>query len=297
MNLAESELILNADGSIYHLALQPEQVAPLIITVGDPERVRQVSRYFDVVEHRVRRREFATHTGRLGDKRITVISTGIGPDNVDIVLNELDALVNIDFRSRLPKPRPTALTLIRLGTAGTPQPEIPVDSMVCAAGAFGLDGVLQFYQAPALQQHEVLDALRQHGAAHGWAFPVAPYFAAADPGLLSGFIDFQVPVFRQVGFTATNSGFYAPQGRQLRAAARLPGYLSMLQQFGFQGKKILNLEMETAAIYGFAHLLGHRALSISAILANRATGQFSRQPGRTVRKLLELVLEKLSSGV
>jgi uridine phosphorylase len=286
-----SELILNPDGSIYHLGLRPEQVAPLIVTVGDPDRVPKVSRYFDRVEHRVRKREFVTHTGWLGRTRLSVISTGIGTDNVDIVLNELDALVNLDFAARQPKPDLTALTFIRIGTTGGLQPDVPVDAWVASSAAFGMDGLLHFYDAPQMHDGPALRALRQHCAGQ-WHFPLSPYFAEGDAALLGAFRE----DFRQ-GITATNSGFYGPQGRRLRAAVAQPAYLDVLQTFDFQGNKILNLEMETAGIYGLSRLLGHRAVSLSAILANRARGEFSRQPGKTMRRLIEAVLEKISAGV
>lgn len=286
-----SELILNPDGSVYHLALQPEQLASTIITVGDPERVPRVSRYFDRVEHRVRKREFVTHTGWLGSQRLTVLSTGIGTDNVDIVLNELDALVNIDLAKRQVKPSLTSLTLLRVGTTGGLQAEVPVDSWVASTAAFGMDGLLHFYDAPGLHDGPAIRALRQHCAGK-WNFPLSPYFAKGDPALLAAFgKDFQH------GFTATNSGFYGPQGRRLRAAVAQPEYLDVLQKFDFHGDRILNLEMETAGIYGLSSLLGHRAVSLSAILANRARGEFSRQPDKTVRRLIETVLEKISTGI
>lgn len=283
-----SELILNRDGSIYHLHLQPEQVAPVVITVGDPERVAKVSRYFDRIECRVRKREFVTHTGWLGKQRITVISTGIGPDNIDIVLNELDALVNIDLQTRQVKPQLQSLTLIRLGTAGSLQADAPVDSIVASTGAIGMDGLLQYYVAPIQQEHPLLDALRAH-CAGAWTFPLAPYFAEADVKLLAKFSEGAMG-----GITATNPGFYGPQGRQLRAAVAQPAYLDYLQSFDYQGRKIVNLEMETSAIYGLAQLLGHQAISLSAILANRAEGTFSKKPAKSVQKLIEWALERLS---
>lgn len=286
--LLESELILNPDGSIYHLHLRPEQLAPIVFTVGDPERVGQVSRHFDRIEHRVRRREFVTHTGWLGGQRLSVISTGIGPDNIDIVLNELDALVSFDLKTRQLRETPDRLTIIRLGTSGSIRHDIPVDSLVVSAGAFGLDGVLHFYDAPALWQNDWVAALEKHAAAQGHDFPAKPYFASADADLLRLFSSDFRP-----GITATNVGFYAPQARQLRAPVRQPNYLSFLQTFDFQGHKITNLEMETAAILGFAHLLGHRAVSLNAILANRADGTFSRNPARTVRRMIERALEKI----
>ncbi|GAB4489589.1 MAG: nucleoside phosphorylase [Saprospiraceae bacterium] len=289
--MKNSELILNRDGSIYHLHLHPEQVAPLIITVGDPERVPKVSRLFDRVEHRARKREFVTHTGWVGSTRVSVISTGIGTDNVDIVLNELDALFNIDLATRQVKTRPTALTFIRIGTTGSLQPEIPVDSFVASRDAIGMDGLMQFYQAPSQQTHPVLSALREHTTGQ-WDFPVSPYFAEGDADLLRHFSQ----NFHH-GITATNSGFYGPQGRRLRAPVRLSNYLDLLQTFEFQGKRIVNLEMETAGIYGLAKLLGHRAVSLSAVLANRPAGTFSRSPERPVRRLIEIVLEKISDGI
>lgn len=290
MKISKSELILNADGSIYHLALRPEQVAPLIITVGDQDRVSKVSRYFDRIECRVRKREFVTHTGYIGSTRLSVVSTGIGPDNIDIVLNELDALFNIDFERRTPKPALMALTIIRLGTSGGLQKEIPLDAIVASAGAFGMDGLLQFYDAVSLHDNQTLHALRGH-CAEKWSFPLSPYYVEADQHLLRAF-----GKGLSQGFTATNPGFYGPQGRLLRAPVRMPGYLDMLQQFSFQGQRIVNLEMETAAIYGLAQLLGHRAISLSAILANRPNGTFSQNPGSAVKNLIEFALEKISSG-
>lgn len=287
MKMKESELILNPDGSIYHLNLLPEQVAPLIITVGDQDRVDKVSRHFDRIEHRVRKREFVTHTGWLGEQRLSVISSGIGPDNIDIVVNELDALFNIDFQTRLAKPSPTPLTFVRLGTAGGLQAAIPMDGLVASTGGIGLDGLLQFYHAPDQQQHPLVEALRRHfGTA--WNFPVAPYYAPADPALIQQFSDGFHP-----GYTATNPGFYGPQGRQLRARVRLPDYLDRLQQFEYADTRILNLEMETAALFGLCQLLGHRAISLSAIIANRALGQFSRDTGQAVDKLILAALARM----
>jgi uridine phosphorylase len=284
-----SELILNPDGSVYHLHLRPEQVAPFIFTVGDPERVPTVSRYFDRVEHRVQKREFVTHTGWIGQRRLSVLSTGIGTDNIDIVLNELDALFNVDFGTRQPVSQPESLTLVRLGTTGSLQPDLPVDALVASTAAIGMDGLLHYYQAPGQQAHPLLDALRQH-CGSAWDFPLAPYFAEADPGLLG-----QLGPAFQRGITATNAGFYGPQGRQLRAPVRQPRYLDFLQTFDYQGQKIVNLEMETSAIYGLSRLLGHRALSLSVVLANRPRGEFSRDPARGVRHLVERALEIFSS--
>lgn len=287
MEMKPSELILNPDGSVYHLHLHPDQAAPLILTVGDPDRVAQVSMYFDQIEHRVQKREFITHTGRIGNKRLSVISTGIGPDNIDIVLNELDALFNIDLKTRQVKQEIKALTFIRIGTAGGLQEEIPVDAIVASSGAVGMDGLLQYYDAPAFLNSGLLSALKDHFRPH-WDFPLQPYFVESDSNLLSHF-----GPHCYSGITATNPGFYGPQGRQLRARVRAPKYLDYLQSFEFDGRRIVNLEMETSAIYGLSTMLGHRALSLSTILANRALGKFSHDPATSVRKLIEFTLQHL----
>jgi uridine phosphorylase len=290
MNLDKSELILNPGGSIYHLHLLPEQIAPLIILVGDPDRVPMVSQYFDTIECAVQKREFVTHTGRIGPVRLSVLSTGIGTDNIDIVLNEIDALFNIDLTERVPLANLRQLTFIRLGTAGGLQADVPIDGIAVSEAGIGLDGLLHFYQADAQQNHPVLTAMRKQMEGQ-WNFPLAPYFATGDPALIGLFSPGNA-----IGYTATNSGFYGPQGRTLRAPVQMPGYLDMLQQFEFKGKKIINLEMETAGIYGLANLLGHRACSISTILANRALGTFSTDPNRAVIRMIEQVLEKITQN-
>jgi len=290
MKITESELILNADGSIYHLHLHPEHVSPLIITVGDPDRVPKVSRYFDRIEHRARKREFVTHTGWLGKTRLSVISTGIGTDNIDIVLNELDALFNIDLSARTPRKNLHRLTIIRLGTSGGIQPETRLDQFVVSSAAFGFDGLLRYYDAPGICNNEWLAALADQTRRH--PLPCLPYFAAADETLIDVFKDDFYP-----GITATNTGFYAPQGRRLRAGCRVPDLIRVLQKFDYQGNKIVNLEMETAGIYGLAQIMGHRAISLSAILANRADGTFSKNPAKTERLLIETALQKISAGI
>lgn len=289
MKIQDSELILNPDGSIYHLALQPDQVAPLILLVGDPDRVPVVSRHFDRMEYQKQKREFVTHTGWIGSKRLSVVSTGIGTDNIDIVLNELDALFNINLDTRQVKTQIQVLTFVRLGTAGSLQAHIPVDSVVASVGGIGFDGLLQFYQAEAQQQHPLIRALRAF-CADQWSFPLAPYYSGADAALLE---QFRGHCF--TGYTATNPGFYGPQGRTLRAPARMSGYLDMLQQFEYEQRRIVNLEMETSAIYGLSALLGHRALSLSAILANRPLGQFSANPQLAVDQLVKQTLDILCS--
>ncbi len=281
-----SELILNPDGSVYHLHLLPEQLAPLVLTVGDPERVPLVSRLFDRVDVRVQKREFVTHTGWLGKQRLSVISTGIGPDNIDIVLNELDALVSIDLKTKELRSGFEPLTFVRLGTTGSIRREISVDTLLVSESAVGLDGLLHFYEAQDFWENDFIAAFQKHAAAQGYDFPAKPYFVEADAALLAKFSKNFLP-----GITATNGGFYAPQGRQIRAAARRPDYLKFLQDFDFQGKRIANLEMETAALLGLARLLGHRAISLNAVLANRADGRFSRNPEKTVERMIELALE------
>ncbi|OWY24131.1 phosphorylase [Sphingobacteriales bacterium UPWRP_1] len=278
--IASSELVLNDDGSIYHLHLQPENIAPTIITVGDPDRVAMVSKYFDHIEFATQKREFVTHTGRVGNKRLTVISTGIGTDNIDIVLNELDALVNIDLKTRTPLPETTQLTIVRLGTSGSLHPDIPVDSIVVSSFGLGFDGLLHYYH---FQPDETENKLLAH-------FPtlqngIVPYIARASQTLLSNFQHRFT-----TGITATCSGFYGPQGRQLRLQPALPQLLTQLQQFSDRHHRVTNFEMETAAIYGLSRLLGHRALSVNVIMANRALGMFSPNPYKAIDHLIQTTL-------
>jgi len=285
--IRESELILNPDQSIYHLHLRPEHLADTIITVGDPNRVAAVSQHFDEIEFQLSKREFVTHTGRMGNKRLSVISTGIGPDNIDIVFNELDALVNIDFENRRVKDQLQSLKFIRLGTSGSLQSHIPVDSLLISTHAIGLDNLMSFYDFPLSQaqqswQHSLQAAVPGlPGQAH--------IFAA--PGSLAE--RFPSNFFR--GITLTCPGFYAPQGRQIRLASRItPAVFEQLQAFQLEDRWVTNMEMETAAIYGMAGLLGHEAISCNAILANRVDGTFSANPKKIVAKMIEEVLQLLS---
>jgi uridine phosphorylase len=282
-----SELILNKNGSIYHLHLQADEIASTIITVGDPTRVNDVSKHFDRIDCKVKHREFHTHTGWIGKQRLSVISTGIGTDNIDIVLNELDALVNFDLKTREIKPNHTQLRFIRIGTSGSIQHDVPVDSCLISEAAMGLDGLLHFYNTATLPFSPELIAFEKH-LKGVWDFPAKPYYIGADKLLLKQFSNDCLQ-----GITATNIGFYAPQGRQLRLEQRNLGYLRLLQTFGFEGRKITNLEMETSAIYGLAALLGHQAVSLNAILANRADGTFSKQPKKIVANLILRTLEKI----
>lgn len=288
MQLGPSELILNPDKSIYHLNLVPEEIAETIITVGDPDRVWDVSKYFDVLEVQKRKREFVAHTGTLGGKRITVISTGIGIGNIDIVMNELDALVNIDFDKRVVKPEPTRLDIIRIGTSGTVQPDIPVDSFILSEYAIGFDNLLHFYESEHIQHPEIQLAFIDHT---NWSvFKSIPYVVRCQDDLAAQLESNRV----QMGFTATNVGFYGPQGRRLRMAPEDDDLTEKLASFSYDGMRITNLEMETSAIYGLSTLLGHRAVSMNCILANRHNGEFSLHPGKAVDELIQYVLDKLT---
>jgi len=286
--LSPSELILNPDGSIYHLRLHPGQVAKTILTVGDPARVERITRHFDRVDEVVRYREFLTHTGELAGKRLTVISTGIGTDNIDIVLNELDALFNIDFKARRVKEELEVLDFIRIGTAGGLQPDIPVNTIVCSAFGVGLDGLMPFYQFPTNAAEEALQKSLMDHLDPLLKMPVQPIIHQGSTELLD-----QIGQDLLRGITMTCSGFYAPQGRQLRAKTSTDDYLSALSTYRGQELSITNFEMETAGIYGLSRVLGHRALSISAILANRTKGTFSQQPKKAVDDMIELVLERV----
>jgi uridine phosphorylase len=287
MPIAESELIINPNGSIYHLNLRPEQIADIVITVGDPNRVAKVSSYFDRIEHKVEKREFHTHTGYFNGKRISVISTGIGPDNIDIVLNEVDALVNIDFETREVKKEHTSLKILRIGTSGSLQSHIPVDSFLASEAAVGFDGVIHFYKADDIQDFEFSDALKKH---LNWSSKKAdPYLVEGDSELLEKLSGEDI----HRGITGTNIGFYAPQGRSLRLALEDDSINDKLTSFRYQQKRITNLEMETSAIYGLAKLLGHKALSMNLILANRATGKFSSNASQRMEDLILHCLNQL----
>lgn len=290
--IPDSELIINPDGSIYHLNLHPEEVANTILTVGDPDRVDRVSRHFDQVELRRKKREFVTHTGRIGKKRLSVISTGIGPDNIDIVLNELDALKNIDFSRREPVREKTILNIIRIGTSGGLQADIPVGSMVAARFGLGIDNLIHFYEyKPNLAEAALYDEL-QGFLEYAGQLPVDPYVAEGSRTLLN-----EIAPRMHHGITITAPGFYAPQGRRLRLASRLhPAFLETLANFSFRGARITNFEMETAAIYGLSRLLRHRALSCNTLLVNRPAGTFSEEPKELENQLIKEVLLRISEA-
>ncbi|MFK5880075.1 MAG: nucleoside phosphorylase [Flavobacteriaceae bacterium] len=287
--IAASELILNPDGSIYHLNLKPEHIANDIIFVGDQNRVPKITKHFDSVEFDIQKREFRTITGTYKGKRLTVISTGIGPDNIDIVINELDALVNIDLENRVIKKEFTQLNIVRIGTSGSLQNDIPVDSFVMGKYGLGLDGLLHSYVAESIFETAMEDAFIEQT---NWSNnKPRPYIIKGSQVLidkLSGPEIFQ-------GITATAPGFYGPQGRVLRLAIQDPSLNNKIDSFDFNGTRVTNLEMETSAIYGLSQLLGHNALSMNAIIANRANGTFSDNPYKPVEALIKYTLDKLVS--
>lgn len=287
--IKESELILNPDGSIYHLNLRPEQVADTIILVGDPNRVPRVSAYFDTIEFSTQKREFCTHTGTYKGKRLTALSTGIGPDNIDIVINELDALFNIDLHTRKPKERLTSLNIVRFGTSGSLQADIPVDSFVLSSHGLGMDNMLHAYKdAPSVREIAMEEAFMAHTQ---WNTDKGrPYIIGCGETLKQRLLTDKV--FE--GITGTAPGFYGPQGRMLRLPVQDPTLNDKLHSFNYKGYRMTNLEMETSAIYGLSKLLGHQAVSLNAIIANRAAGTFTKDTKKVVENLIVYGLEQLA---
>ncbi|MGV3459185.1 MAG: nucleoside phosphorylase [Flavobacterium sp.] len=290
MKIQASELILNPDGSIYHLNLKPENIAHDIIFVGDQDRVEKITAHFDSIEFTTQKREFKTQTGMYKGKRMTVLSTGIGPDNIDIVINELDALVNINLHTRQPKETLTSLNIIRIGTSGSLQEDIPVDSIVMSKYALGLDNMLRSYQID-----EVTNCALEEAFAHHTYWDIRkgkPYAVKCSEKLEKMIESYHI----HKGITATAGGFYGPQGRVLRLELQDAELNGKMDSFNFNNNRITNLEMETAAIYGLSALLGHNALSMNAIIANRATGTFSADPYAAVNKLIEYTLNKIAKS-
>ena len=287
--IKESELILNPDGSIYHLNLRPEQVADTIILVGDPNRVPRVSAYFDTIEFSTQKREFSTHTGIYKGKRLTALSTGIGPDNIDIVINELDALFNIDLHTRKPKEQLTSLNIVRFGTSGSLQADIPVDSFVLSSHGLGMDNMLHAYKdAPNVREIAMEEAFMAHTQ---WNTDKGrPYIVGCGETLKQRLLTDKV--FE--GITGTAPGFYGPQGRMLRLPVQDPTLNDKLHSFNYKGYRMTNLEMETSAIYGLSKLLGHQAVSLNAIIANRAAGTFTKDTKKVVENLIVYGLEQLA---
>jgi uridine phosphorylase len=283
--LTKSEFIINSRGAIYHLNLRPEELAPTVITVGDPRRVSLVSRYFDRIDFRHQHREFVTHTGWLGNRNISVVSTGIGTDNIDIVLNEIDALINIDFEQLVPKKELKSLQIIRIGSTGSLSADIPCDSFVASTHGLGIDNLLNFYRFEHnAEESQLLQAFVT--ATQLSPSMSSPYIFSASPHLLKHF----VTDFHQ-GITVTCPGFYGPQGRMLRLGLKNPDLIDRLTQFRFGQHTITNFEMETAGIYGLGKLLGHQCLSLSAVVANRIKKDFSRDTNGLLVRLIKRSLE------
>jgi uridine phosphorylase len=287
--IAPSELIINNRGGIYHLDLLPGELAPTVITVGDPDRVKEVSKHFDTIEVKAQHREFVTHTGTIGRRRISVVSTGIGTDNIDIVLNELDALVNIDFSTRTIRENLTSLNIIRIGTSGSLQAAVPVDSFVASTHGLGLDNLLNYYRIEHNDEElQLLQSFTTHTQLGGGV--AQPYVSSASASLLKHF----VTDFHQ-GITVTCPGFYGPQGRVLRLGIKSPDLINQLTHFRFGNHQVANFEMETAGIYGLGRLLGHACLSLSAVVANRVKGEFSKDGAALTERLIQRTLQIIST--
>ncbi|MFM6926119.1 MAG: nucleoside phosphorylase [Ferruginibacter sp.] len=288
--IAESELIINNRGAVYHLNCRPEEIATTILTVGDPDRVGEVSKHFDKIEYQNKHREFVTHTGYIGKKRITCVSTGIGPDNIDIVLNALDAPANIDFETRLIKEDLTCLNIIRLGTSGSLQKNIPVDSFVASSHGLGLDNLMHFYrQENNEEENQIIQAFSTHTQLNSGR--ISPYINMASASLIKHFTN----NYHQ-GITVTCPGFYGPQGRILRLGLGYPMLIDNLTSFRFGNYHITNFEMETSAIYGLGNALGHHCLSLSAIVANRISKEFSKDGALAVENLIKQSLQIISES-
>lgn len=288
IKIPESELVLNPDGSVYHLNLHPEQVADRVIVVGDPNRVKLISRQFDKIEHKISHREFITHTGEYRGKRITVIATGIGPDNIDIVLNELDAAVNIDLKERIIRKKKKSLDIVRIGTSGALQPDIAVDSFIVSAYGLGIDGLMNFYKFNHTPEERKIE--RAFVAQTGWHPRLnKPYVVKGSAELVS-----RIGKGMQKGITVTAPGFYGPQGRTLRLLPAVKHLNEKLTAFSFANNwRITNFEMETSALYGLGKALGHRCCTVCAIIANRVAKQYSQNSKKTIEQLIETVLERI----
>ncbi|HZK08833.1 MAG TPA: nucleoside phosphorylase [Bacteroidales bacterium] len=286
--IAESELIINPSGTVYHLNIHPEDVAENIILVGDPDRVEKISARFDKIVNRSRNREMVCHTGFFNNKFLTVLSTGMGTDNIDIVINELDALVNVDFATRTIKPKHTSLNIVRLGTSGAVQPDIPVDSFAASTHGIGLDGLLKFYDSSHVTDQDLSDAFIEQT---GWHKDLPyPYAVECSPSLFA-----KLAGGMNSGITATAPGFYGPQGRVIRIPLQHPQLMDKMAALRYKGHRIINFEMETSALYGLSKLLGHQALTVCAIIANRANSTYSKDYHQSINSLIDLVLERITS--
>ncbi|MDM8158251.1 nucleoside phosphorylase [Labilibaculum sp. K2S] len=287
--IKSSELIINPDGSVFHLHLKPEHLADTVILVGDPGRVELVASYFDRVECTISNREFVTKTGSYNGKRFSVLSTGIGTDNIDIVVNELDALVNIDLETRTPKKEHTTLNLVRIGTSGALQGNIPVDSFLLSNKSIGFDGMLNFYaDRDSVSELDFEEAFKKFV---NWDQKLAsPYVVPASKSLL----DILDGADMTRGVTISANGFYGPQGRVLRLQTLDPDLNDKIEKFEYKGEKITNYEMESSAIFGLSAMLGHESVAVCAIIANRITKDASKDYHPTIKKLIQTVLDRLS---
>jgi uridine phosphorylase len=286
--IAESELILNTDGSIYHLHLKPENIADTIIVVGDPGRVKEISKHFDTIDFMVQNRELYTNTGWIGNKRLTVLSTGMGTDNLDIVVNELDAVVNIDLATRKVKQSHTKLNIIRLGTAGALQADINPGDFVASTYGMGMDGLLYFYnKGKSVMNAGMAEAFANH--VH-WNNNLPGIYSVPCSDLLMDKLGKDIVH----GITLTAPGFYGPQGRELRLKLAFPELNSLIESFSFNGNRIANFEMETSALYGLGKMLGHETLTICTIVANRVNHSYATDYHSDVERLIKLVLSRLT---
>ncbi|MBI3238789.1 MAG: nucleoside phosphorylase [Flavobacteriia bacterium] len=289
MNYPPSELVLDAKGQVYHLGLLPEHLAETVILVGDQDRVGLISAFFEEVDHRSQHREFTCHTGTYNGKRISVLSTGIGTDNIDICINELDALVNIDLQTRTNKPSTTSLRLVRIGTCGILQPEIPVHSYILSSHAYGLDNVAHFYPIEfSAEEQQIASALTHH-----LQFPstIQPYCVKASESLT----ELLESELTHKGITVTSSGFYGPQGRSLRLGLRTPEINEQLTDFRNGDLKVMNFEMESSALFALGKAMGHECTTVCLGVANRPNMQFSKGYDKEMDGLILYVLDKLTN--
>jgi uridine phosphorylase len=287
MQFPATELVLDAKGAVYHLGLQPQQLASKIILVGDQDRVAKISRHFDQIEHRIQHREFVSHTGRYKGKRLTVLSTGIGTDNIDICMSELDALVNIDLKLRVEKKAKTSLEIVRIGTCGMLQADLPLHTFVLSTHALGLDNIAHFYPINFSSEEQLL--LSEIQSQVHFPSGVVPYLSAAHPALIEKLNSPKV----KKGITVTSSGFYGPQGRSLRLASQMPNIHLALEKFKHEGQQIVNFEMESSAIFALGNALGHQCTSICLGVANRPKEIFSQGIDEAMNELIVYVLDRI----
>ena len=289
MKFKDSELILNKNGSIFHLNLKPENISKDIILVGDPDRVTMVSKHFETIEFSIQKREFKTITGTYRNKRFSVISTGIGSDNIDIVLNELDALVNINFETKEIRKEICSLNIVRIGTSGSLQNDIPLNCFLMSTYAIDINGMLQSYKTESISHPNIENAFIDHTK---WDIKKNSPIVISNSKKLENKLSSEI-IFK--GMTATAGGFYGPQGRVLRIPIKDSDLNHKISSFVYDEIRVTNYEMETSAIYGLSKLLGHNACSMNAIIANRSLGEFSQNPVKVIEDLIIYTLDKMTS--